>query len=49
MSLQHLFDEKRWEDLEKQFKQEHLSLNGLPKESLLSIVLQAGLSALKTP
>jgi hypothetical protein len=39
----------RWNELTHLFKADLYALNGLPARSLLSIHLQAGLSALKTP
>lgn len=44
-----LFEEERWAELIELFHQELYRLNSLPPTSLLSIHLQAGLSALKTP
>ncbi|KAL8518262.1 hypothetical protein ACS0TY_009578 [Phlomoides rotata] len=44
-----LFEEKQWEFLVDQFKQEFCRLYGMTLEPLLNIYLQAGLSALKTP
>jgi len=44
-----LFSKNRWKDLESQFLEELYNLNGLTRISLLDIVLQIGLSALKTP
>ncbi|CAM6095227.1 unnamed protein product [Calypogeia fissa] len=44
-----LFDEKQWDNLIQQFKQEFYKLYGMTLEPLLKIHLQAGLSALKTP
>ncbi|KAH6761964.1 LisH/CRA/RING-U-box domains-containing protein [Perilla frutescens var. hirtella] len=44
-----LFEEKQWEFLADQFKQEFCKLYGMTLEPLLNIYLQAGLSALKTP
>ncbi|PSC75906.1 macrophage erythroblast attacher [Micractinium conductrix] len=44
-----LFDDERWAELVDLFHQELYRLNFLPPTSLLSIHLQAGLSALKTP
>jgi macrophage erythroblast attacher len=46
---QKLFDEERWEELISEFRREHCALNGLTTDPTLSIVLQVGLSALKTP
>ncbi|CAI9759858.1 unnamed protein product [Fraxinus pennsylvanica] len=44
-----LFEEKQWDYLVDQFKQEFCRLYGMTFEPLLNIFLQAGLSALKTP
>lgn len=44
-----LFDEQQWEVLIDAFYKELYRLSFLPQESLLSIYLQAGLAALKTP
>ncbi|GFQ06435.1 macrophage erythroblast attacher [Phtheirospermum japonicum] len=44
-----LFEEKQWDYLADQFKQEFFKLYGMTLEPLLNIYLQAGLSALKTP
>jgi macrophage erythroblast attacher len=44
-----LFDERQWDNLIQQFKQEFYKLYGMTLEPLLKIHLQAGLSALKTP
>lgn len=44
-----LFDPSRWTSLIQQFRADNYSLNSLPSQSLLTITLQAGLSALKTP
>lgn len=44
-----LFDGKQWDNLIQEFKQEFCKLYGMMLEPLLSIYLQAGLSALKTP
>lgn len=44
-----LFDLKQWNHLVEQFKQEFCRLYGMTLEPLLTIFLQAGLSALKTP
>lgn len=43
-----LFDEARWSDLVERFKKDNYSLHSLSLRPLLSIALQAGLSALKT-
>lgn len=47
--MQVLFEEKQWDYLADQFKQEFCKLYGMTLEPLLNIYLQAGLSALKTP
>ncbi|XP_042017099.1 protein MAEA homolog [Salvia splendens] len=44
-----LFEEKQWDILADQFKQEFCKLYGMTLQPLLNIYLQAGLSALKTP
>lgn len=44
-----LFEAKQWDYLVDQFKQEFFKLHGMTVEPLLTIYLQAGLSALKTP
>ncbi|GMY08670.1 protein MAEA homolog [Fagus crenata] len=44
-----LFEPKQWDFLVDQFKQEFCKLYGMTLEPLLTIYLQAGLSALKTP
>ncbi|KAK9722802.1 GID complex subunit containing RING finger motif [Basidiobolus ranarum] len=44
-----LFDENRWEHLMDQFRNDNFSLHSLTSEPLLSVTLQTGLSALKTP
>lgn len=49
LSLQVLFEPKQWDILVDQFKQEFCKLYGMTLEPLLTIYLQAGLSALKTP
>jgi len=46
---QPLFDIRRWEDLVAQFKHDCYALFSLTATSLLSVSLEAGLSALKTP
>lgn len=48
-AFQVLFEEKQWDYLADQFKQEFCRLYGMTLEPLLNIYLQAGLSALKTP
>ncbi|XP_056633010.1 E3 ubiquitin-protein transferase MAEA [Diorhabda carinulata] len=44
-----LFDEKRWDTLIQQFRQENYRLFQLASQSVFTVALQAGLSALKTP
>lgn len=44
-----LLDNSRWQSLVEHFKQENYSLFQLNSVSVFSVVLQAGLSALKTP
>jgi macrophage erythroblast attacher len=44
-----LFDQSRWKGLVTQFRQDNFALHQLNGRSLLSVTLQAGLSALKTP
>lgn len=44
-----LFDRSRWIDLVEHFKRENYALYQLNSVSVFSVVLQAGLSALKTP
>ncbi|XP_063222966.1 E3 ubiquitin-protein transferase MAEA [Bacillus rossius redtenbacheri] len=44
-----LLDEKRWELLVEQFRQENYRLYQLASQSVFTVALQAGLSALKTP
>lgn len=46
---QKLFSLTRWEGLIDQFRQENFALYQLSQRSVLSVTLQAGLSALKTP
>lgn len=46
---QKLFSPTRWPGLINQFRQENFALYQLSQRSVLSITLQAGLSALKTP
>lgn len=43
------FEDSRWGFLKQQFKKDHAAISGLTANSLLSISLQVGLSALKTP
>lgn len=44
-----LFDNSRWQSLIEHFKQDNYNLFQLNSVSVFSVVLQAGLSALKTP
>lgn len=44
-----LFDGGQWDRLIDEFKRENYKLNCMTPDSLLSIHLRAGLSALKTP
>ncbi|ORY91098.1 CTLH/CRA C-terminal to lish motif domain-domain-containing protein [Syncephalastrum racemosum] len=44
-----LYDPARWDELVAQFRRDNYKLCSLTSEPLLSITLQAGLSALKTP
>ncbi|KAI4461599.1 macrophage erythroblast attacher-related [Holotrichia oblita] len=44
-----LFDESRWDILIEQFRQENYRLFQLASQSVFTVALQAGLSALKTP
>ncbi|XP_049778430.1 E3 ubiquitin-protein transferase MAEA [Schistocerca cancellata] len=44
-----LLDESRWERLVEQFRQENYRLFQLASQSVFTVALQAGLSALKTP
>ena len=46
---QKLFSICRWVGLIDQFRQENFALYQLSQRSVLSVTLQAGLSALKTP
>lgn len=46
---QSLYDPARWDELVAQFRRDNYKLCSLTSEPLLSITLQAGLSALKTP
>lgn len=46
---QRLFSLSRWAGLIDQFRQENFALYQLSQRSVLSVTLQAGLSALKTP
>jgi len=44
-----MFDENRWQRLIEQFRQENYNLYQLSSQSVFTVALQAGLSALKTP
>lgn len=44
-----LFDVARWDDLILNYRMENYRLFQLSNQSVLSVVVQAGLSALKTP
>lgn len=44
-----LLDETRWDTLIEQFRQENYRLFQLASQSVFTVALQAGLSALKTP
>ncbi|KAG9299599.1 hypothetical protein G9A89_020770 [Geosiphon pyriformis] len=44
-----LYDTARWDGLIEQFRSDNFALNSLTSQPLLSVTLQAGLSALKTP
>lgn len=44
-----MFDEMRWQRLIEQFRQENYNLYQLSSQSVFTVALQAGLSALKTP
>jgi len=44
-----MFNENRWQRLIEQFRQENYNLYQLSSQSVFTIALQAGLSALKTP
>lgn len=44
-----MFDETRWQKLIEQFRLENYKLYQLSSQSVFTVVLQAGLSALKTP
>ncbi|KAJ2002138.1 GID complex subunit containing RING finger motif [Coemansia thaxteri] len=45
----HMFDVTRWSDLAHEFRQVIFQLFNLPSQPLLYLLLQTGLSALKTP
>eukprot|EP01134_Creolimax_fragrantissima_P004461 CFRG4461T1 len=47
-SYKTLFSKKRWNDLRAQFRSDNFALHSCTSESMLSIILQAGLSAFKT-
>ena len=49
MPYRELYDQQRWQKLIEQYRQDNFILHSLTTESLLSLHLQAGLSALKTP
>lgn len=49
LHVQKLFSPSRWDALIGQFRRENFTLYQLSSQSTLSITLQAGLSALKTP
>jgi macrophage erythroblast attacher len=42
-----MYEEERWTELVHDFNNDHYRLHGLPRESLLEIVLKSGLSSLK--
>lgn len=44
-----MFDNGRWDSLIEQFRQENFRLFQLSSQSVFTVALQAGLSALKTP
>lgn len=44
-----MFDPKRWDDLILNFRLENYRLYQIPTQSVLSVAIQTGLSALKTP
>lgn len=44
-----MFDVARWQRLIEQFRQENYKLYQLSTQSVFTVALQAGLSALKTP
>ncbi|XP_004346694.1 macrophage erythroblast attacher protein [Capsaspora owczarzaki ATCC 30864] len=48
-SYKRLFDSSCWNDLVEEFRHDSFMIHSLTSQSLLSISLQAGLSALKTP
>ena len=47
--IQELMDPGRWQQLVLQFRQDNFKLHQLSTNSVFYVVLQAGLSALKTP
>lgn len=49
MPYKALFDEGRWDNLIAEFRQENYRLFQLANQSVFTVALQAGLSALKTP
>ena len=49
MYTQELMDPDRWQQLVLQFRQDNFKLHQLSTNSVFYVVLQAGLSALKTP
>jgi len=49
MPYKKLYDRARWDALILQFRADNFALNSLTSQPLLSVTLQAGLSALKTP
>ena len=49
MNMQELVDPDRWQQLVLQFRQDNFKLHQLSTNSVFYVVLQAGLSALKTP
>jgi macrophage erythroblast attacher len=48
-TYQELLNENRWEQLIDLFKQENYKIHQLPEQSSFTAILQAGLSAMKTP
>ena len=47
--LQELLNENRWNQLIEIFKQDNYKIHQLPEQSSFTAILQAGLSAIKTP
>ena len=43
-----MYSERKWLDLESAFKQDNYRLHGLTRESMIEILLKAGLASLKT-